>query len=780
MAVNLSASGSILASAIGFVLIIASGSVLVIASGFDPVTASGSVLVIASGSVPISASGFVPSFAFDSVPVSASGGSSIDDVGVLPSSSKPEFFDIFCLPLNANGKFVVKGALRHVERDPVVPSIPTKVPLVLSSKGGKVVLPLGSTKVLCDLDKVSWVTSSCDVNEIREIYRKNLIDPQVAFSFASFFLEICDEFSIGLPQLAPRAIAYIVAFIVRCFLLKITPTHELFCFFFQLKTADPTGSWYYFSHRVLEFQGVDDKKRRRGNTVFVDPLPGYDSNNWHKRFFFLSAPKDVDFPFLWRVPRTTIVEVLLSVDDYKVVHKFVTEPSVSIAELIVRENLIEAGVWALGSCDSYSAFPVPFVPSGFEAFPKPERSLKRKSGESSPSFFLGSAGGINTLAILSHSAKIEKLERVDKAVKTEKVLAKKVEKAAGKSKGAVSQGAPLAVRRSKRLKSASFKAASVGGSDKRVAEGGVIEVDEEVHVSFVFPDDELQQFSSKGRLLISSFMDFIVGKSFSKPLTRLPLKDVVCPSYDVCLKGFSIIGHSSIARESSKYMLLVGDKKLLSNFPLEALHDMAVHHSASVCAILQHMKEILLDKEDSSYRAAADLSEMRERSKDLLNLCCQLHSEKTALGANSIELGDLSSANSALERSVSNLKVQLSSLQASSSSIVQSFKESPEGRAFALSDSLGYFNLAVKLIKMLLPRCGLIVSDCLVEFEDMDVAALIHANPDLKRTYDRGPSAVFLDDSPRQVSKGTGSSWDVGDSATVVCSKGSSVDAEVS
>ncbi|GKV20494.1 hypothetical protein SLEP1_g30615 [Rubroshorea leprosula] len=842
MVVSPSASSSISTSATGSILVIASSFVSVVASGSNPIMAYGSVLVIASG------------FVLSSVPVSASGGSSVADVGVLPSSSELEFFDIFCLPLNTDGKFVVKGDLLHVERDPVVLSIPTEVPLVFSSKGGKVVLPLGSTKVFCDLDKVSWVTSSCDVDEIREIYRKNLIDPRVflpqhsvgratfqclphdmcvykdqfacglRFPLHPFFLEICDEFSIGLPQLTPRAIAYIVAFIVRCFLLRITPTRELFCFFFHLKTAEPTGSWYYFSRRVLEFQGVDDKKRRWGNTVFVDPLPGYDSKNWHKRFFFLSAPKDVDFPSLWRVPHTTIAKVLLSVDDYKAVHKFVTEPFVSIAELIVRENLIEAGVWILGSCDSYSAFPVPFVPSGFKASPKPERSLKRKTGEGSPaaipSSLLGSAGGINTLAIWSRSAKIEKLDKVDKAVKSEKVLAEKVEKAAGKSKGAISQRAPLVVRRSKRLKSASFKVASASGSDKGVAEGCVIEVDEEVLASFVFPDDELQQFCSEGRFLISSFMDFIAGKSFSKPLTRLPLKDVVRPGYDVCLEGPSIIGHSSIARESSKSMLLASDKKLLSNFPLEALHDIAVHHSAS------HMKEILLDKEDSSYCAAANLSEMRKRSKDLLNLCRQLHFEKTALGANSIEverlkkeltmlqecydllkkekelcssfavaekaslessvlalqrqLGDLSSANSTLERFVSNLKVQVSSLQALSSSIVQSFKESLEGRAFALSSSLGYFNLAIKLIKMLLPRRGLIVSDRLAEFEDMDVAALIHANPDLKRTYDRGPSAVFLDDSPRQASEGTGNSWDVGDSATAMCSKGSSVDAEVS
>ncbi|GKV15167.1 hypothetical protein SLEP1_g25969 [Rubroshorea leprosula] len=81
---------------------------------------------------------------------------------------------------------------------------------------------------------------------------------------------------------------------------------------------------------------------------------------------------------------------------------------------------------------------------------------------------------------------------------------------------------------------------------------------------------------------------------------------------------------------------------------------------------------------------------------------------------------------------------------------------------------------------MLLPHHGLIVSDRLAEFEDMDVATLIHADPKLKKAYDRGLSVVFLDDSPREASEGTGSSWDMGDSATTVYSRGSSVDAEVS
>ncbi|GLU11492.1 hypothetical protein SLE2022_282330 [Rubroshorea leprosula] len=91
-------------------------------SGSVSVTASDFVPISTGGFAPISTSGFIPPSASGSVPVSASGGSSIDDVGVLPSSSVPESFDIFCLPLNADGKFVVKGALRHVERDPVVPS----------------------------------------------------------------------------------------------------------------------------------------------------------------------------------------------------------------------------------------------------------------------------------------------------------------------------------------------------------------------------------------------------------------------------------------------------------------------------------------------------------------------------------------------------------------------------------------------------------------------------------------------------------------------------------
>ncbi|GKV13494.1 hypothetical protein SLEP1_g24493 [Rubroshorea leprosula] len=500
MAVNPSASSSIPTFAFGSVSVFASGSVSV--SVFDCVL--------------ISAFGFVSIYASGSVSISASSGSSIDDAGILLSPFEPELFDIFYLPLNADGKFV----------------------------GGKVVLPLGLTKVFCDLDKVSWVISSCDVDEIKEIYKKNLIDPQVF-----------------LPQ-----------------------------------------------HLV-------------------------------GRAAFQCLPPDIS-----------------------------------------------------------------------------------------------------------------------------KILAEKVEKVAGKSKGVVPQGAPLVVRRSKRLKSASFKAASAGGSDKDVVEGCVIEVDKEAPSSFVFPDDELQQFSSEGRLLISSFMDFIAGKSFSKPLTRLPLKDVVHPGYDIDLKGPSIIGHSSIARESSKSMLLAGDKKLLSNFPLEALHDMVVHHSASVCAVLQHMKEILLDKEDSSYCSAADLSKMQERSKDLLNLCSQLHSEKTTLGANSIEVERLKKELTMLQECYDLLKKEKELF--SFSTAVE--KASLESFVLAFQRWLGDLSSAnstlersisdLKLIKMLLPCHGLIVSDHLPKFEDMDIAALIHADPKLKRTYYRGPSAIFLDDSPR----------------------GSSVDAEVS
>lgn len=49
-------------------------------------------------------------------------------------------------------------------------------------------------------------------------------------------------------------------------------------------------------------------------------------------------------------------------------------------------------------------------------------------------------------------------------------------------------------------------------------------------------------------------------------------------SYDVSAYGLSIIGQNSIAHEPSKSILLVGDKKLLLDFPLEVLHDMAVHN----------------------------------------------------------------------------------------------------------------------------------------------------------------------------------------------------------
>ncbi|GKU92966.1 hypothetical protein SLEP1_g6615 [Rubroshorea leprosula] len=356
----------------------------------------------------------------------------------------------------------------------------------------------------------------------------------------------------------------------------------------------------------------------------------------------------------------------------------------------------------------------------------------------------GFIGGINTLAILSCSTKIEKLKKVDRAVKTEKILAEKVEKAASKSKGVVPQGAPPVVRRSKRLKSASFKVASASGSDK------------------------------EGRLLISSFIDFIVGKSFSKPLTRSPLKDAVRPSYDIGIEGPSIIGHSSIACESSKSMLLAdaGEEQGLLNL-CRQLHFEKTALGANSSEVERLKKELI----------------MLQECYDLLKKEKELFSSSVAAKKVSLEsfilalqrrLGDLSSANFALERSVLDLRVQVSSLQASSSSIVQSFKESLEGRAFALSGSLGYFNLAVKLIKMLLSRHGLNVFDCLAEFEDMDVVALIHVDPELKKTYDRGTSVVFLDDSPREASEGIGSSWVVGDSTIAVCSRDSFVDAKVS
>ncbi|GKU96662.1 hypothetical protein SLEP1_g9873 [Rubroshorea leprosula] len=109
MAGNPSTSGSIPTSASGSVSVTASGSVSITASGFVPIFTFGFAPISASDFVPSSASGSVSSSASGSVPVSASGGSPVDDVGVLPSSSEPEFFDIFCLPHNADGKFCCEG-----------------------------------------------------------------------------------------------------------------------------------------------------------------------------------------------------------------------------------------------------------------------------------------------------------------------------------------------------------------------------------------------------------------------------------------------------------------------------------------------------------------------------------------------------------------------------------------------------------------------------------------------------------------------------------------------
>ncbi|GKU88752.1 hypothetical protein SLEP1_g2980 [Rubroshorea leprosula] len=152
MAVNPSAANSIPSSATGSASVIASGSVLVTASGSDPVTVSGSDPIAASSFVSVSASGFVPSSAFGSVlsSVFGSGGSFADDAGVLPSSSKPEFFDIFCLPLNADGKFVVKESRwsSNAFRDTASKNDTTSIASILLSPAPPNLPPIPTVKIV--------------------------------------------------------------------------------------------------------------------------------------------------------------------------------------------------------------------------------------------------------------------------------------------------------------------------------------------------------------------------------------------------------------------------------------------------------------------------------------------------------------------------------------------------------------------------------------------------------------------------------------------------------
>ncbi|GKV07151.1 hypothetical protein SLEP1_g18952 [Rubroshorea leprosula] len=158
----------------------------------------------------------------------------------------------------------------------------------------------------------------------------------------------------------------------------------------------------------------------------------------------------------------------------------------------------------------------------------------------------------------------------------------------------------------------------VSSSKGKVAKS-VVEVSKETSSLFALLNDELQSFSSEEKALISSIMDSITGKSFSKSLPHPPLKDVVRPSYDIRVDGPFIIGHNLVACESFESLLLDGDKKLLSDFPLEALHDMAVHNAAN---------NLILEKENLSYRVKVDLVKMRSKRKDLINLCHKLNSEK--------------------------------------------------------------------------------------------------------------------------------------------------------
>lgn len=78
--------------------------------------------------------------------------------------------------------------------------------------------------------------------------------------------------------------------------------------------------------------------------------------------------------------------------------------------------------------------------------------------------------------------------------------------------------------------SSSIKVVTDSGLAKGKVEKGKIDVNKETSSLFVLLDDELQSFSSKGKVFISSIMNFIVRKSFSKSLKRSPLKDVVQPS----------------------------------------------------------------------------------------------------------------------------------------------------------------------------------------------------------------------------------------------------------
>ncbi|GKU89563.1 hypothetical protein SLEP1_g3689 [Rubroshorea leprosula] len=660
-------------------------------------------------------------------------------------SSGFDYFDIFRFPRVSDGRFLVKGAFHHVEREPVVPSFPTEVPTIFPflSKDEKAGLALGSARVFSSVDKHPMGRAAFQCLPPDMCVYKDQFACGLRFPPHPFITEICDAFSLSLPQLAPRAVAYIVAFIMRCFFAE--------------------------DHSYSE-----------------------------------------------------------------AVYRFLMEPSMSITESITQKNLIDSGVWVPGFCGP--DFPVPSVPPGFKASSKPEYPLKRKTGKASTVAvsepLLATAGGVDTLAALSRSAKIEKLEKVEKIGKL--AVAEKIEKTASKSRGSVPQGAPL-VRRSKRLRSSPVKVAANSSFSKGIVVKDMMDGGEKTSSALVLSDDELQSFSSEEKALLLSITDFVAGKSFSKSLPGLPLKNVVRPRYDVCADGPSVIGHNSVARELSESQLLNGDKKLLSNFPLEVLHDMAVHGAVSVCTLLQYMKGLVLESEDSSYRAEADLAEMRSRSKDLINLCRKLISDKISVdkrvalesslveverlkkelsmlqecydllkkekelisSSASVEKAPLTSANaslmsanasllqhldeqvlrnSVLENSVSDLQAQVSSLRVSVPSTIQTFKESSEGRAFAFSDGLGYFNIAIKLVKVLLPRRGMILPDCLAEFEKMDVAALICADLELKRIYDQGSEYVSLGASPSGVEEGSGSSWDFEDSAGAMHSGNNSTD----
>lgn len=297
------------------------------------------------------------------------------------------------LELQTDGTYFCSGT-KGLEYKSVGRPVLLDVPSILPMEKTKKSEDIGASKHFYQNEKVCQLRSSCTKEEIEEIYTKYSINPSEfspylpknrsamqshppfmavyvqQFSFGLRFplhpliVSICDTYCIALPQLAPKSVGYMVAFVAKCVLLDIDPCVcvKIFSVLFQLK---PAGSWYYFCKKV-------------SSKYIFDTVLELDNakSDWHTKFFFVNSNEDL--PSVWRVPYTSSFNVSLNEDEYKMLEKLCSDVNhVSTSALLSDENLRDCKIWK--NDDEIGPINVKTMDPGPEAVDPP--SMKEDSVE---------------------------------------------------------------------------------------------------------------------------------------------------------------------------------------------------------------------------------------------------------------------------------------------------------------------------------------------------------------------------------------------------------------